>query len=101
MKMAVMLILALSLAACPAEARKRHHRANGYTDSRGVYHEYADNRGYRFDRYDHEVHEHKQRRNVLLGVGAVGLLTGSRAASILGLGGAAANEVVDRRHRDW
>ena len=100
MKITILLMLTLMLTAAPAQAR--HHRdVNGYTDSNGVYHEYVENTGYRFDHQQRKVQAHKERRNILLGVGAVGLLTGSRAATVIGLGGAAANEVVDRRHRDW
>ena len=82
----------------PAEARS--HRSDGYTDSDGVYHQgYTDSNGVWHNR--DRVRAHKRRRNVLLGVGAVGLVTGSPALKVIGLGGAVANEVVDHRHRDW
>lgn len=117
MKTIVMLMLALSLAAAPAEARHNRYYdySNGYTYSNNGYatpsNVYVDPNGnaysgyygygYSYDNYRRKVRSHKRRRNVLLGVGAVGLITGSRAATAIGLGGVVANELIDRRHRDW
>ena len=67
---------------------------NGYYGNRYYYNDYHRHR------YD-PVRRHKRRRNVLLGVGALGIVTGSGVLTGVGLGGAAANEVIDRRNRDW
>jgi hypothetical protein len=110
------ILLAVVLFARPANAQWNHVYANeaqGYYDDRGRWHGsgyygnrsyyngnryyYNDYRGYRYD----PVRRHKRRRNVLLGVGAVGLVTGSGVLTGVGLGGAAANEIIDRRNRDW
>lgn len=115
MKALIMLLLALGLSVSPAEAhRSRYYNypnsgyvytpngyvyaPNGYVDAYGVYYPSYNDDGYRYYR---KVRSHKRRRNVLLGVGALGLLTGSRAATAIGLGGVVANELIDRRHRDW
>lgn len=93
----VMFLLFLGLAASPAQAR--HHYRDGYYDANGNWVSTVD---YRDDyRYERKVRSHKRRRNVLLGVGAVGLVTHSGGLTALGLGGAAANELIDRRHRDY
>lgn len=109
MRTIVLLALAFGLASAPVEARHRYYYPdpsgyvnsnNGYVDRYGTYHRvYAHNNGYYYQ--DRKVRSHKRRRNVLLGIGAVGLITGSGAATAIGLGGAVANEVIDRRHRDW
>ncbi|MBI4862903.1 MAG: hypothetical protein HY815_21975 [Candidatus Riflebacteria bacterium] len=107
----MLIVLGLAgLAASPALARHRgpvgtYYTDGTYVDGYGrVYHDHRYcNGGYyhSYSRYHHKVREHKRRRNVLLGVGALGLITRSRTLGILGLGGAVANEIIDRRHRDY
>jgi hypothetical protein len=83
----------------PAHAQRG---GNYYTDANGVV--WSADRNYYWDRearYWHKVRDHRRRRNVLLGVGAVGAVTGSGTLMGVGFGGAAANEIIDRRHRDW
>jgi hypothetical protein len=111
MKTLATALLLLALVATPALAERHYYYAGGYA---GDGYRYSDNGFDRYDvngnlycydrdsnRYIAKVRSHKRRRNVLLGVGAVGLLTGSGALTGIGLGGAAVNEVVDHRHRDY
>ena len=88
-------LFSLGLLATPAQAR---HYRDGYYDANGNWVTTVDSSGYR---HHDPVRAHKRRRNVLLGVGAVGLVTHSGVLTGVGLGGAAANEIIDRRHRDW
>jgi hypothetical protein len=99
----VLLLLILSstpaLAADPGE-----DRAAGSSSSRETREEsshYSRSESSHSERHARKVRKHKRRRNVLLGVGAVGLVTHTGVLTGIGLGGAAANEVIDHRHRDW
>ena len=90
-------LLSMGLVASPAQAR--HHNNDGYYDGNGnwVSTQEVDSNGHYWNR----VRAHKRRRNVLLGVGAVGLITHTGVLTGIGLGGAAANELIDHRHRDY
>lgn len=102
--MILLILVSFFLEAMPAEARNRRR---GYYDQNG---NWVSTRSYRARSYDSDGHSyreyrrkvrsHRRRRNVLLGVGALGLITGSGAMTGVGLGGAAANHFIDDEHRD-
>ena len=100
-----MLLLAVLVPATPAEAGRRRSRQAGYYDEDGNYRTYSSRSSsqYRRDRArgDRRVRSHRRRRNVLLGVGGLGLLTGSGTLTGVGLGGAAANHFIDDENRDY
>ena len=92
-----LILLAFAVAAVPAEAGRRgYYDANGnWVSTRSAYSQED------YGTYRSKVRSHKRRRNVLLGVGALGLVTHSGGLTAIGLGGAAANHFIDRDHRDY
>lgn len=99
-----LVLIAFGAAAVPADARNRrgYYDDNGnWVSSRSAYSRSYDNRNQRYNNYNGKVRSHRRRRNVLLGVGALGLVTGSGALTGVGLGGAAANHFIDNEHRDY
>lgn len=104
--MGFLMLFTFMCAAVPAEAQSRrgYYDDNGnWVSTRNAYRS-SSRQAYRNSgerQYRNKVRSHRRRRNVLLGVGALGLVTGSGALSGIGLGGAAANHFIDDEHRDY